>query len=50
TGLKATYTKAMEYMKKEGLTSLGVSCEIYLNNPMTTKPADLKTEVFMPVK
>ncbi len=44
-----TYKQLMAWVAQEGLTVRNASVEIYLNDPRTTKQADLETIVLVPL-
>jgi effector-binding domain-containing protein len=47
--LRDTYGEIMAHMKKAALPMPPMSWEVYLSDPEATAPADLVTEIYMPV-
>jgi effector-binding domain-containing protein len=47
--LRHTYDSIGEHLKRIGAPMPAVSWEVYLNDPQTTAPDDLLTEVFFPI-
>ena len=45
--LPNTYQAIGEWLKTKGLTSAGIGWEIYVSDPGTTKPEEVKTEVYL---
>jgi len=48
--LEKTYGNAMNWIKENTITATGTVCEIYLNDPATTPPSDLETEIRFYIK
>jgi len=48
--LKSAYDAADKYVKDNKFEKNGDSWEMYLSNPLTTKPEELVTQIFIPVK
>jgi effector-binding domain-containing protein len=44
------YNQLTAYVKEQGLETESFCYELYLNDPGETKPEDLKTEIYFPVK
>jgi effector-binding domain-containing protein len=47
--LRETYDSLQEHMKKSGIPMPPIAWEVYLNDPESTAPKDLLTEIYMPV-
>ena len=45
-----TYEKLTAFVKEKDLQTQSYCYEFYLNDPGETKPEDLKTEIFFPIK
>jgi effector-binding domain-containing protein len=45
--LPNTYQAIGEWLKTKGLISAGIGWEIYISDPGTTKPEEVKTEVYL---
>jgi len=50
TGMPAVYSKLTAYMAARGYESAGAPWDEYLSDPTTTPPAELKTNIYQPVK
>ncbi|MCG8572037.1 MAG: GyrI-like domain-containing protein [Spirochaetes bacterium] len=50
TDLERTYTELMDYAKQQNRTPSGIGYEVYLNDPQTTKPEELQTEIVFYLK
>lgn len=48
--LTSVYAKVKEWVEKQGYTIAGAPFEFYLNDPANTKPEELITQVFFPIK
>ena len=44
------YEALAKFVAEKGYEATGVAYEVYLNDPMQTKPEDLKTQVMFPLK
>jgi len=49
SSLEETYNRILAHAKEQRLVPTGVCYELYLNDPATTPPEELKTEVFFPL-
>ena len=47
--LRNTYDALGDHMKENGIATPPLSWEVYVSDPATTPPAELVTEIFMPV-
>ncbi len=47
--LVESYNKMMAHLDSEGLAPSGPTWEVYMNDPATTPPADLITEIYFPL-
>ncbi len=45
-----SYNALTAFIQKSGATPRGLSCEFYLNDPQTTAPQELLTEINFPLK
>lgn len=43
--LEKTYGNAMKWIKENNIATTGTICEFYLNDPASTPPSDLETEI-----
>lgn len=50
SGLKNAYTEFIEWIKKEGLTTKDFCYEVYIDDPQSTPPEKLRTEIYFPLK
>ena len=50
TKLEQTYTKLMNFTKEKGIETKGIGYELYLNDPATTIPEELETEIAFLIK
>ena len=48
--IEEAYNRLTAYVKEQGLETESFCYEFYLNDPGETKPEDLKTEIYFPVK
>ncbi|MDP3801668.1 GyrI-like domain-containing protein [Brevundimonas sp.] len=48
-GLKTAYGELEDHLRTAGLPMPSLSWEVYLDDPFTTPPEDLKTRICMPV-
>ena len=48
--LGETYDRLLAFVKEQGLTTESFSYEYYLNDPGTTPPESLQTEIYFPLK
>ena len=48
--LEKTYGDAMRWVKENNISTTGTICEFYLNDPATTPPSDLETEIRFYIK
>ena len=48
--LADTYNRIMPYMEREGLRPAGPCWEIYMNDPGSTPPDELVTEIYFPIE
>lgn len=48
--LGAAHAALNQWMRKNGYSSAGVSYEFYLNDPQSTPPEELETEIVIPLK
>ncbi len=48
--IEETYNKLIAFAKEQGKEPVGISYEVYLTDPTETKPEDLKTEIYFPLK
>jgi len=48
--LRETYVRVQEWMKENKVTPADFMWEIYLNDPTSTAPEDLMTEIVWPIK
>lgn len=48
--LEKTYGAAMNWIKENHITPTGTVCEFYMNDPETTSPNDLETEIRFYIK
>jgi effector-binding domain-containing protein len=50
SGLVESYAKVVSWIEKEGYAIASSPFDLYLNDPDETKPEDLITEIYFPVK
>ncbi len=48
--LEKTYGNAMKWIKENNISTTGTICEFYLNDPASTPPSDLETEIRFYIK
>ncbi len=48
--LEAAYNAVAEWLKDNGYEATGVTYEFYLNDPTETPPAELQTQIILPLK
>ena len=48
--IEPAYTALMQWIEDNGYEATGVAYEVYLNDPSDTPPAELRTQVLLPLR